>query len=100
MLKKNNCWEFTNCGREKGGENSIDFGICPASVSIQLDGINGGKSAGRACWLVKDTFCDDSIGMKFHTCSKCSFYKFVQKEEGTSFQALPQTFFTSKKPND
>ena len=40
---KQNCWEFKGCGREPGGENIADCGICPASIEEKLDGIHGGE---------------------------------------------------------
>jgi len=90
--KKLNCWEFNNCGREKNGENSIKFGVCPASVSTDLNGMNSGKAAGRACWSVHDTLCNDSSVKSFYKCLKCSFYNYVKKEEGNDFHVLPQWF--------
>ena len=57
-MAKINCWEFMKCGREPGGMNSIELGICSASVEISIDGINGGKNGGRACWALSGTFCE------------------------------------------
>lgn len=92
MGNRINCWEYTRCGRELGGENSIQFGICPVCRSNRLSGINGGIAGGRACWLVRDTLCKDSLGIKFNKCSACSFYKFVKEEEGERFQLVPLYF--------
>ena len=39
---KQNCWVFKGCGREPGGGNIADCGVCPASVEEKLDGIYGG----------------------------------------------------------
>ena len=80
-----NCWEFTKCGREPNGTNSHKLGICPASIETKLDGIHGGKNAGRCCWAVAGTLCDGEIqgtfGSKAINCLKCDFYKKTWKEE-------------------
>jgi len=92
MKKRINCWEYTKCGREAGGDNCVEFGVCPASISKQLDGINGGKSAGRACWLIQDTLCNETVALKFIKCSECGFRKLVEEQEGEAFQLLPPSF--------
>lgn len=82
---KMNCWECMGCGRHIQN----DKGICPATVDARLDGIYGGKNAGRACWLVKDTLCggrsDGKFKDKIKKCSNCGFYNRVMKEEGKGF---------------
>ena len=83
---KLNCWEFKGCGREPGGENIADCGICPASIEEKLDGIHGGKNAGRACWAVAGTMCEGeaegTFARKQKMCSECDFYLTVRGEEG------------------
>ncbi|MFW3145826.1 MAG: two-CW domain-containing protein [Thermoplasmatota archaeon] len=49
-----NCWEIKRCGREPGGERASDLGICPASRNSELDCMNSGECAGRACWRIKE----------------------------------------------
>ena len=56
-LKKLNCWEFKQCGRQKGGENAGDLGVCPAATEEAADGLNCGKKGGRACWALAGTLC-------------------------------------------
>ena len=50
------------------------------------NGINGGKNAGRICWLISNTMCNGEAGASFEemikTCRKCDFYKLVKEEEG------------------
>ncbi len=50
------------------------------------DGINGGKNAGRICWLIANTMCKGDTGGIFEemirTCGECDFYKLVKKEGG------------------
>jgi hypothetical protein len=83
---KQNCWEFQKCGREPGGENVADRGICHASTEEKLDGIHGGKNAGRTCWAVAGTMCDGvpqgTFAKKIGICNNCDFYRKVRTEEG------------------
>ena len=41
-----NCWEFKNCGRQPGGSNVNDLGLCPAATDTSSDGLNRGKNGG------------------------------------------------------
>ena len=88
-MKKLNCWEFRNCGREPGGKNAIEFGICPCAKKSDYTGVNGGKYSGRFCWAVAGTYCkgeiQGSFAKKFKDCVNCNFLKYVQEEEGRSF---------------
>ncbi len=56
-MKKLNCWEMKNCGREPGGAHANNLGICSATVETRLDGIHDGRNAGRSCWVVAGTPC-------------------------------------------
>ena len=80
-----NCWEYKKCGREPNGVNSKEFGVCPASLEVRVDGTHGGKNAGRCCWAVAGTFCEGQIqggfGNKVTMCLNCDFYKKTWKEE-------------------
>ncbi len=86
---KLNCWEFMKCGRELDGERMAELWICPAYTESRLDGVHGGTNAGRACWLVTGTLCDDRIQgvyeKKQPLCSQCAFYRAVHREEGMNF---------------
>jgi hypothetical protein len=88
--KKANCWEVMNCGREPGGKNVPEMGICPASVETRLDGINGGKNGGRSCWAITGTLCEGKVqgsyAVKMESCLFCDFYKRVSEEEGGNFE--------------
>jgi CRP-like cAMP-binding protein/tRNA A-37 threonylcarbamoyl transferase component Bud32 len=81
-----NCWEVMMCGREQGGKNIAEYGVCPAAADPSFDGINSGKCGGRICWAVAGTFCggctQGSCVDKRPTCVDCDFYKKVQDEEG------------------
>ncbi len=78
-MEKVKCWDFLKCGRE------VDGG-CPVPVESRLDGVNGGKNAGRVCWIIEGTFCRDEVQgtfiQKFSTCKECDFFKLVGSEEG------------------
>ena len=81
-----NCWEFMKCGRGPDDKDKDSFDTCPATTLSTLDGLNQGKRAGRACWLVAGTFCSNNISgtfaEKIESCRDCNFYKHVNKKSG------------------
>ena len=87
---KKNCWEVKNCGRQPGGPQEKDFGTCPAYSEARLNGIHGGKNAGRACWIVSGTLCGGKVqgtyAEKLTNCVQCDFYGQVRKEEAPRFK--------------
>ncbi len=89
-MKKKNCWEFKQCGREAGGDKVKELGTCPASTEQRLDGMHGGFRAGRSCWVVAGTLCggavQGSFAKKYGNCEQCEFYKLVKQEEGLQFK--------------
>jgi hypothetical protein len=89
VMEKLNCWEFKRCGRELAGCNSAKDGICPASVDIRFEGVHNGICAGRACWVVAGTMCEDramgTFAQKYKDCTRCDFYQAVLEEEGSGF---------------
>ncbi len=89
-MTKKNCWEVMLCGREPGGKNVKERGVCPAATEEQLEGVHGGSKAGRACWVVAGTFCEDEVqgtfAQKYRSCTDCPFYRQVMQEEGTLYQ--------------
>jgi hypothetical protein len=89
---KVNCWEYFKCGREPGGFNTQELGVCPASMSSGSHMVNGGTNGGRYCWTIKGTLCDHQIqgdiGEKLLGCINCSFFKQVNQEEGREFTLL------------
>ena len=86
FTSKINCWEFMKCERGPGERLHDQGGICPATKGSSLDGLNEGKQAGRACWLVAGTFCNHTISgtyaQKIESCRHCRFYKQVNKVPG------------------
>lgn len=86
---KINCWEYTDCGREFGGEKSNELGVCPASIEHFADGINNGKNAGRFCWLISGTCngreVNGTFAKKLLSCKSCGFFKTVKEQEGVHF---------------
>ncbi|KJR40016.1 hypothetical protein MCHI_004081 [Candidatus Magnetoovum chiemensis] len=91
VIKKINCWEFKNCGRELGGVNADKDGICPAAVDDCLDGFHGGKNAGRACWAVAGTLCkgepSGTFARKLKDCTVCEFHQNVILEEEHNYKS-------------
>lgn len=89
-MAKLNCWEYKNCGREPGGKNVQQLGICPATQFEKLNGIHDGKNGGRACWIVSETLCKGEIqgswGKKYKQCMECPFYKSVREQEAGKFR--------------
>ncbi len=87
---KINCWEFKDCGREPGGKNIKQLGVCPASTDDSLNGVHDGTNSGRACWIVAGTFCEGKVqgtfAKKYEDCTKCDFFKLVRKEEGKNYK--------------
>jgi protein phosphatase len=73
------------CGREPGGPNVDEKGVCPAATGETFSGINKGEKGGRICWLVAGTFCggvtQGSFAEKKDSCRECAFYRQVQAEE-------------------
>ena len=69
-----NCWEFMECGREEGGRNSIELGVCPTY-----------PDHGRGCWRIVGTFCDGEVqgtyAKKIDSCRQCDFFNRVTIEE-------------------
>jgi hypothetical protein len=95
-MGKLNCWEFKRCGRELGGTGVHEQGVCPAATAKRLDGAHGGTNAGRACWVVGGTLCNDSVqetfAKKYDSCMECDFYKKVKSEESSGFQLSASLF--------
>ncbi|MBI5512002.1 MAG: hypothetical protein HY903_24860 [Deltaproteobacteria bacterium] len=89
MPTKANCWEYWRCERQEGGAKTGEFGVCPTSTEARLDGMHGGKNAGRSCWVIGGTFCQGAIqgshAQKLITCLSCEFFLDVQQNEGEDF---------------
>jgi hypothetical protein len=108
--KPMNCWQYMSCGREPGGVHADRFGVCPASTDDRLDGVHGGKNAGRACWVVEGSFTKEATRgrreggerplIRVHQdCRKCVFYNAVHFEEGRYIWPTPflQKLLAAKK---
>ena len=84
-MKKRNCWEHKNCGRQPGSQKTEQFGICPVTVDQSLNGVHGGAKAGRGCWVVAGSLCGGNIqgsyAQKLNNCWKCDFMNQVKLEE-------------------
>ncbi len=66
-------------------DGSSGLSICPTLREESLDGIHGGRNAGRACWVVAGTMCGGTkqglFASKLGKCVMCDFYKMVRSEE-------------------
>ncbi|MFW9968913.1 MAG: two-CW domain-containing protein [Candidatus Odinarchaeota archaeon] len=87
---KVNCWEVMNCGWQFENKDKIE--MCPVIVNSKYNGINGGKNAGRACWMIAGTLCGGKVqgtyAQKYKNCITCEFYNRVKKEENLDFKML------------
>lgn len=86
-----NCWQFKGCGREPGGPNVAELGVCSATQAKQHNETNSGKNAGRYCWKVAGTLCGGKVqgtyAQKLMNCVACEFYKSIRQEQGSTFVA-------------
>ncbi len=86
--RRQNCWEYKNCGREPNGSNIEELGICHAAIDNTFNGLNSGEKGGRICWAVAGTFCDGEVqgtyAEKQVSCMNCDFFSLVKAEEGTA----------------
>ena len=84
-MAKLNCWDCKNCGRNPGGVNVDERGVCPASIETKADRLNNGINGGRACWAIKNILCDEVIqkvfAVRLAKCLKCDFFQLVSDEE-------------------
>ncbi|WP_339134528.1 MAG: hypothetical protein WGN25_15610 [Candidatus Electrothrix sp. GW3-4] len=86
-----NCWQFKKCGREPGGKNAVNDGVCSVALDIGADGVHNGTNGGRCCWVItnsayqgdRDGFCLE----KSRKCRECDFYLFIKKSEKLFFAA-------------
>ncbi len=89
-LLKKNCWEYKKCGRETGGANAHELGICPAATETRLNGVHSGENSGRSCWVVAGTLCRGEVhgnfALKYETCLICDFFNKVKREEWGNYQ--------------
>ncbi len=100
-MKKINCWEFRQCGRQPGGDKVEELGVCPACGPSQFTGVNGGQNAGRCCWVVAQTLCRGQLqgeyADKMAECLDCPFMLQVIEEEGESFQGAHELLSAGNK---
>ena len=84
-----NCWEIKKCGREPGGLNEPELGVCPAAIMNIMDGLNNGHNGGRVCWAIAGTFCTGEVegvfAKEMSSCVQCELYQLVTTEEGFDF---------------
>jgi hypothetical protein len=92
---KVNCWEYTKCGRQPGGNKVQELGVCPVSTHQELSGAHGGTHAGRACWVVAGSLCGGTIqgtyANKLRNCWRCEFMNRVRQEEEPTIYGFTTT---------
>lgn len=87
MAAKLNCWEVMKCHHATHSPDG-----CPAftgkGTATKLDGVHGGRNAGRACWVIAGTRCAGKVqgefALKANNCMQCQFYRQVAAEERAS----------------
>ena len=87
--RTSNCWEVMNCGRQTGGPRVDEMGVCPVASDLIHHRKNRGLFAGRYCWKVVGTLCEDKaqreFAVKMRDCATCKFFQQVKSEEGSMF---------------
>ena len=103
-MKKINCWEFKKCGRQPGGENVAELGVCRAAIEIRADGLNEGKNGGRCCWAISGTLCRGKVqgifAAKITSCIRCDFFHLVEEEEGRNMANEEEIIASLKPPKE
>ncbi len=88
-MKKLNCWEITKCGREPGGSQVKERGVCTASIDTSSNGTNEGVNGGRICWSVAGTLSGKEAcghyAKEKPSCMSCEVYNQIKSEEGANF---------------
>jgi eukaryotic-like serine/threonine-protein kinase len=92
-MKFEHCWEVVGCGREPGGRQAGELGVCPASLSGALGGGNRGAARGRSCWAFPGTPChlwiEGKPGDQPVPCAQCELMQQVCEQEGRYFALRP-----------
>ena len=100
-MSRINCWEYMKCGREEGGEEVEELGVCPAASLSAADGFLEGRNAGRGCAYVAGTFCggkpQGTFAEKRETCYSCEFYRLLKVDHGIEMSALHFFRYVRKK---
>ncbi len=103
-MTKQNCWEFTKCGREPKGKKAHEFGICPAAIFDESDGYCGGKNGGRACMYISGTFCSEVIHgthkEAWKDCGSCGFYRMLKQEHGSGMSVFSFYNYAKERKKD
>lgn len=88
-LKDVNCWEYTGCGFEEGGQNAARHGVCSAF-----------PDHGRLCASLENTKCHlgcrEGWGVllisRNRTCNQCPFYQNFLAPAGLSSNLCKRDF--------
>ncbi|MDH3393999.1 MAG: hypothetical protein OEL66_08325 [Desulfobulbaceae bacterium] len=81
-----NCWQIMLCGREPGGTNADELGVCIAAK----------EEMGHSCWAIAGTLCggevQGSTAQKIGVCTCCAIYKLYNRSTGAKGQDVIDTF--------
>lgn len=77
-MKRKCCWEFKDCGREPGGRNVAELGVCPVPAGEELEGCCGPADMCSSCWTEVGTLCGGDVqgiyAKKLGNCMKCDYF--------------------------
>ncbi|MBU1702542.1 MAG: hypothetical protein KJ970_06890 [Candidatus Eisenbacteria bacterium] len=79
-----NCWELKKCGREPGGFQVDDLGVCPAAAAAWEPSSDKGDRS-RHCWDIAGTLSggivEGSFAVKLMNCAVCDVFLTIQQVE-------------------
>ncbi len=81
-----NCWVIKQCGREKNGKKTAQFGECIASK----------EELGHSCWAIAGTLCGGDVqgtsAQKSNNCMACEVYKKYHRSLGSEGKFIKTEF--------
>jgi hypothetical protein len=81
-----NCWEIKSCGRNAGGANVRELGMCIAAR----------EGMGHSCWVIAGTLCGGKVqgtaARKEDNCINCEVYKTYHRVIGTQGKEIGKLF--------
>ncbi len=92
MEEGGECWDYILCGREKGGKNAHELGVCPAYLQ---------KDSEEYCWEIAGTFCKGKIqgtqAQKKQSCMTCDYLKANHSLYKASFKRVQDKVYDKLK---
>ncbi|MBF0621450.1 MAG: hypothetical protein HQL54_05945 [Magnetococcales bacterium] len=97
-VEKKNCWDFFECGRDIFSGHPKGP-VCNVSITTCHNGKNDGTNAGRYCWQMPGSICEESaikeaggreprggFSFKEERCRRCEFKELVKQEQGDAYR--------------